>query len=1480
MANTVRIDLTSVPDEQTTTTSIAREGVLITPSRASKPPNRVSIHTPVSPPRQTAYKSNKHEPTTTSKSSKNPTGSNAHSQSPYSSSARQTAGPHAKNPVDHSVKRRVTSTSLISPPGNEARRTSDLAFQVYKKEQLSPAVLLDGRQVASPENSVPLSKQTAKRGPVSYRSRSCIETESEVSINSNNDSSELRESSMSSPTSPTSEDLLKMFNVRTDVTRSKSPSADAQPTLDPLTAHTGRFGSRNDGLSRKRASMEAADNEPVPKRMHHLNSYRSSGPNNATHQDDLRILDPVTARFPSNRNVTENVEPSRAPSSRLESRTPLNLNVKSLMREQVSQGLTLHKPELNRSNSSRLNHRTVIPSIGNPVPQATRNVSMERVIPIAEYRDKFTREDCVNIVYLKEVKGFRWSEIQKYFPFRTFGTLQSKYCKELKYKSAELLKTISEGPQVENYVNETRDRRPKRTKEQLPTDKETEIDSYETLRQTEMPQASIARPKRLRQIEAPVVVDAMQADAPDWSGEEIDIDIIDSIPVHTHRRMDLNPTNHVRSKCHDQDCDCDANCDYDPDLTLVSVPGMRMSKCGKFGYLPTRTNDLPDPTVVTGHHTEAVVQTVYRPYLPHDERQVVRRSRKRSAESPWSSDTLHEDFYDDELKALENGVAELCSYSGNLKTARILRLSRSLRGVADDVICSLVHKVKKDPSLRSRTTRSIECCLRDLRDNLYNYSPTVERLSIIQKPAVTINRLRSFVRQRELGHVGRRNIMPPTSVLTKGVRNLAVDTLSVTTSFTGLGSDVNVVAWDPEGTYFAAGAVCTSDPSSMQYNRPLNLLLGSMEHKTLRELPDHHTLRQRTEQGANSTHAMYASQDPRLFSTISGLDFSANGKWMYSSGYDKKFRIWDVHAKDAHPCQLIMEAKERIDLIARHPRENLVATGSHRTAKSIKVIQHTDQPSSESLVKYSFASPRAIEKPKMDLRPSSLKFESLYGDLLLAGFASHAEDEDGTTGGQICVWDVISGSAVKVIANVRDTLDCSWSPRRYGRFAVGHKKGSSANRATRSEVRIYDFNQAAASFSWSHELENSYAKDINDVVFCPYDDNYIASGCTDGTVYVWDIRRPDSILYRMKHDKPLLERSADQPREDVDEGVRFLSWGPTRERLYSGASDGVVRVWDITQPVEQVFVKKAVTMKSGIMCGAFTADKDKLLLGEVNGTITVLEALKEDYTQDDIGTFGIINAPSMMPAGAPEPDSGIAAARDMIKKQTIVIRPLGGFPVRQAVQGPAYTQTNLLDTSEDAPALRTQAEMFQRQLAHKTSTPCNIPACRDAVPLTSEEFGDSSRWRDRIPIDLRHASQGDTSTLLSGLAKCSECGAPARPRANVEMKNKLVEQENGKAGILCERCDFSCFRCGDTAFVSQPSDFMSCPRCDVEWSLDALGYNLKREGASKVSIDFSQRRYDYDQSWDKSAVGVHGEVDDLINYYQSLWIDRPESPPL
>ena len=419
------------------------------------------------------------------------------------------------------------------------------------------------------------------------------------------------------------------------------------------------------------------------------------------------------------------------------------------------------------------------------------------------------------------------------------------------------------------------------------------------------------------------------------------------------------------------------------------------------------------------------------------------------------------------------------------------------------------------------------------------------------------------------------------------------------------------------------------------------------------------------------------------------------------------------------------------------------------------------------------------------------------------------------------------------------------------------------------------------------------------------------------------MRNPNELLRELSHGSSLMPLDDERDPEITDTGIRFLSWGENATRLYTGSSDGVVKVWNVTGSQEETFVKDLISFDSGIMSGAFSPDRSRLLLGEVNGSINVLEVGQDDRSLRDVDRMRYIpykyyeddadidmdNAQSTS-SGA---DSGRASAKELLETGQMITIPMGGLPVRQAIQGPAYAGP--YDNSIDAPFLREQAFEMQLKFAQSPAYAAEKPNDHlNNVPMiTSESAGDSGRSVDRIPDELRLQWENGPIKVNPppGKVPCSICGRATFPSDQIDNVDGTPRPPR------CERCAFSCFRCGYTpgsdVLPSQPWERLDpktktfrCAFCDCEWDVGALGYELVRDGhiscnpilrvprLERYETDLRLAKLEVEK--DEGTMGLAGmeaemesdasqgdfadEINALTDYYFSLAIDRPESPPL
>ncbi|MCJ1486492.1 hypothetical protein MMC06_006669 [Schaereria dolodes] len=501
-------------------------------------------------------------------------------------------------------------------------------------------------------------------------------------------------------------------------------------------------------------------------------------------------------------------------------------------------------------------------------------------------------------------------------------------------------------------------------------------------------------------------------------------------------------------------------------------------------------------------------------------------------------------------------------------------------------------------------------------------------------------------------------------------------------SWTGASKDVIAAAWASDSSTFAFGAATDLDDRSIQYNRGNNLLLGDLISNTLTELPDHYKDRPRPESISGRSNAQlstYNTLDPKLYTTVTSVCFSAQGERMFSGSYDKTIKIWDVSNPRQCKCFESLTHDAEIDLLAISPiYDNILASGQHTTDGSIRVyeldVNTPEEGAGSSAVFHRLSSHRA---EKYNLFPSALQWghTSMTANLLLVGFAD-TNDNHNALGheGELCLWDIETSTPLKLSPCSQSVFDVTWHPT-YPILAAASTPGlryDLTNRyTTRSLVRTY---RPLQSPSRIEEYECP-ALDINDVRFNPVRDDYISAGCTDGVTYVWDHRMPDRILHQLSHSQPIDESDEFRLREEQDTGIRLTLWDQAGSRLYTGSSDGAIRCWDIFRSPDDALIREVAQFNAGIMCGAFSPDYTNLLVGLSNGEVEILSCarLTQPSNHDKLD-HDYLDGPYEMiihvPAHQPPPEveiTGVQTGRELISTLQLEVHPIYG-----AGKGPEY----------------------------------------------------------------------------------------------------------------------------------------------------------------------------------------------------------------
>ena len=504
--------------------------------------------------------------------------------------------------------------------------------------------------------------------------------------------------------------------------------------------------------------------------------------------------------------------------------------------------------------------------------------------------------------------------------------------------------------------------------------------------------------------------------------------------------------------------------------------------------------------------------------------------------------------------------------------------------------------------------------------------------------------------------------------------------LTTKASWVGASGDVLIAAWSPDGSHYAFGCSTDLDDASAQYNRRNNLLLGDFEIAKLRELPDHFVYRT---EAASANMVIPTTLDPELYTTVTSVAFDQSGDYLYTASYDKTVKVWDVRQEVPTAINTLPHEGAVTHLVSSSAYSGSFVTGQSSKMGSIRV--YTNHTLNKPVI--SLESEKA-QTSKEHIYPSAVQLGSgPMSQYLLAGFAGNSLDPNvEAKHGDICLWDLMMFKPFTIRGSSHHVFDLSWhSNSRL--FAAAIKPGNRSylgdRRRTKTLIKLWNPLERPGSL---REYECP-AADINEVQFHPRDENYIVASCTNGASYVWDHRMHDNILHIFQHDEPIDEMRFGIAREDQDTGVRMAVWSQDGKRLLTGASDGMIKSWDILAASENALQGDVAQFNSGVMCGSWSPDHGKLLVGLAQGAIEILTAVSpDDDDDDDDDDFTPDQQVKFIPAKtlnihatSEEEDSGIATSKDLLASQQIIIHPIYGAGKGPQYNGPYASYAHDLD---------------------------------------------------------------------------------------------------------------------------------------------------------------------------------------------------------
>lgn len=568
-----------------------------------------------------------------------------------------------------------------------------------------------------------------------------------------------------------------------------------------------------------------------------------------------------------------------------------------------------------------------------------------------------------------------------------------------------------------------------------------------------------------------------------------------------------------------------------------------------------------------------------------------------------------------------------------------------------DIVKGL-HRRKADSIMRFLSDAQSKS-LSNMPSSLVVYASSVSPQTPL---ASSDNKLPSaMLRSRQLGLTNHRG-RDPVNV---SLRTLHSRRWELWKTWKGASHDVLVLSWSPDGTQFIAGTSTHCEENNMQYNRNNNLLLGDLVTDSIRELPDHRIPRPLISGGEFTNQASYNNLDPDLYMTISAAQWSK--KYLYTASYDKTVRVWDTQPEVGCIQQLFHP--EKLDVMAISDCQyRLVGTGCQDTTPvRIWSPMSNGTHTCVELERYQGYAPSSLA---WGTNPSCSEFLAAGMSQKLVRLNSSASEC-----GLIVLWQVEASNVCrfdkwKIPFHISDIKWHQNQPLFIAGCSTPQQLANSNLTSVRSVVNLYDPLRTHCEVS-SFQCP---ALDINEITFCPSNDNYVTASCTDNLTYVYDRRNPSSVLHKLGHGKPIHQLDTSVTQEEDDTGVCLATWSGST--FFTGGSDGVVKTWDIRRSADDLIFEDIATFNHGVMSGALSPDHTNLVIGDSGGSVHILSTAPFSRENGLDLAYHAAEVNTQTNNDCEESVAGILESKRLVASGKLTRHPIFGFGKGPLYEGP------------------------------------------------------------------------------------------------------------------------------------------------------------------------------------------------------------------
>lgn len=515
-----------------------------------------------------------------------------------------------------------------------------------------------------------------------------------------------------------------------------------------------------------------------------------------------------------------------------------------------------------------------------------------------------------------------------------------------------------------------------------------------------------------------------------------------------------------------------------------ALPKINSEKYASSQYVSSDTMqidiNLAKIDMKSSHDKSAVSQPIDgqpRPYIDARSRDRIRRGLERASDQERKlllGRVYHVDFCKEELSIVRRVLQSQVQVKGKESLSVLMQKQKLKMFELVSLLMSQGQTLHADLGrdlLHSRGSDSLSAFLRDATTG--EVSTNARTLEV--GPKRSSSQLSILLRQREMhGTAPVRSCVGKRSYLYE-INTLLEDSLQRKVEWTDCCGDIWAISWTSSDS-FLCGATAHSDSHNMQYNKPGNLVVGSVSKETLDAIPNHRIIRpivKPSENAENALDSMRQTQDPWLYTSISAISHSEKSGLSFTASFDKTVKVWMVSSSDNGSSMDVLGTwphEGKVNFVTTSECHDLVATASdvHKDAVRVYRIKESNVDGSEfDTYNSERAAEQAQELQREDLwayYPATIQWGKAenVSHLLLVGYSPRAISndeidipEDKRNSGELCLWDTSNGSRVPIAsARNQNVFEVIWHPTKPAFIAATSPCGVFKSE-TKTQIRLF-----------------------------------------------------------------------------------------------------------------------------------------------------------------------------------------------------------------------------------------------------------------------------------------------------------------------------------------------------------------------------------------------------------------------------------------